>query len=137
MVVVINYLSVLVAAVVGFVIGSLWYTVLFGKVWMKLMEFSPKQLAKNKKKGMMGSMIFMFISILVMAYVVDYLLIYTGGVNMTAGAMLGFWVWLGFVATTMTGQVLWEGKSWKLYFINVAHYLVVLIVMGAILAAWR
>ncbi|MBI3026774.1 DUF1761 domain-containing protein, partial [Candidatus Woesearchaeota archaeon] len=50
--------------------------------------------------------------------------------------VLGFWVWIGFLATTQIGMVLWEGKPIKLYIINTLHYLVVLAVMSAILAVW-
>ncbi len=50
------------------------------------------------------------------------------------GMMVGFWAWLGFVATIMLGKVIWEMTPVKLYGINVAYYLVSLLLMGAILA---
>lgn len=73
---------------------------------------------------------------LLMAYVLAYFVNYTGATTALAGAMAGFWVWLGFIATVQLGTVLWEGKSWSLYLLNVAYYLVSLVVMGIILAVW-
>lgn len=50
--------------------------------------------------------------------------------------MAGFWNWLGFVAPVTLGAVLWEGKHWKLWFLNNGYYLVTLLLMGAVLALW-
>jgi len=45
----INYLAVLVATVVNFVLGGLWYSpLLFGKKWMALMNVTEEEI---KKKG--------------------------------------------------------------------------------------
>jgi hypothetical protein len=41
--------------------------------------------------------------------------------------------WLGFIATTSLGMVLWEGKSWKLYAINIGYYFVTFIIGGLFL----
>lgn len=35
------------------------------------------------------------------------------------------------------GAVLWEGKSWALWLLMNAYYLVVLPAMGTILAVWK
>ena len=47
----VNYLAVLVAAIVSMVIGGLWYSpLLFGNVWMKLSGITQKDVEKAKKK---------------------------------------------------------------------------------------
>ncbi len=39
----VNYLAVLVAAIVGMVVGFIWYSPkVFGKMWMKLSGVNPK-----------------------------------------------------------------------------------------------
>ena len=45
-------------------------------------------------------------------------------------------MWLGFIAPVTLGSVLWEMKSWKLWILNNAYYLVVLVVMGLIFTLW-
>ena len=132
----INYIAVLVSAVAGFVIGALWYSVLFGKVWMKLSGMDNKKIEKEKKKGMTKSFIGGFVALLVMAFVLAHFVDMAEAATVLEGAQAGFWAWLGFVATIMLNKVLWEGKPFKLYLLDAAHYFVVLIAMGAILAVW-
>lgn len=52
------------------------------------------------------------------------------------GLQAGWWNWLGFVAPTTVGMVLWEGKPWKLWIITAGFYLLSLLLMGVILGAW-
>ena len=49
-----NYVSVLVVAVAGFLLGWLWYGLFFGRVWMAEMKFTPESMAAAKEKGMAG-----------------------------------------------------------------------------------
>lgn len=131
----VSYTAVVVAAVVSFIIGFLWYSpLLFGKMWMRLMGLTEQKM-KEAKKGMAKTMAFGFIATLVMSYVMAHIIGFSGAATATEGAMGGFWVWLGFVATIMLGSVLWESRPFSLYLINSLHYLVVLVVMGVIHAA--
>ena len=59
-----------------------------------------------------------------------------GSGSFATGAITGFWIWLGFLATTMINVVLWENKPFTLYLLQAAHYLVGLALMGGILAVW-
>ena len=132
----INYLAVLVSAVAGFVIGALWYSVLFGKVWMRLSGMDKKKIEKERKKGMAKSYAAGFAVLVVMAFVLAHFVDMAEAATVLEGAQAGFWAWLGFVATIMLNKVLWEGKPFKLYLLDAAHYLVVLLAMGSILAVW-
>ena len=133
----INNIAVVAAAVVSMVIGAAWYSpLLFGKLWMKLSWMTEKQLAEAKKKGMAKSYAIAFLAVLVMSYVLAHFVDYLGATTVMAGVEAGFWLWLGFVATVLINGVLWEGKPFKLYLLNIAHYLIALLVMGAILAVW-
>ncbi len=135
---VINYLAVLVSALATIVVGFLWYSpLLFGKLWMKLSMISNADIKKAKQKGMTASYLLMIISTLLMSYVLAVFLDYANALTPVAGLATGVLLWLGFVVPLLLGSVLWEGKSWKLYMLNVAYYLVVLIIMGAILGGWQ
>ena len=127
----VNYLAVLIAAVAAFAVGALWYSVLFGKVWRKEMGMGDMPASMG---GMGSSMIGGFIATLVLTYVLDYFLIALGAVTLSAALTIAFWAWLGFIATVMSNIVWYEKKSWTLYFINAAHYLVALLVASAVLA---
>ena len=132
----INYLAVLAAAVVSIILGFLWYGPLFGKQWMQLMGITNKQMKEAGQKGMSKTYSIMVVSTLLTSYILAHFVDYMQASSMIDGIMLGFWIWLGFIATVQIGSVLWEQKPVKLYFINTLHTLVNLAVMGAILAVW-
>ena len=126
----VNYLSILIASVFSFVVGMLWYSpALFGNLWTKLSKVDIK---KSKNKSSVGvSMLLGFISTLILASVFQYLIVLLKYSGLAAGATLGFWLWLGFLATSLLGGVLWEGKPWGLYILNSVYWLVNLLVIGA------
>lgn len=136
----INYLAVIAATVSSIVLGFAWYGPLFGKPWMKLMGFTPESMEKAKAKNMNGTYAIMMASSFVMAYVLAHVTIfamsYTQTYGIMGGLMSGFWNWLGFVAPVMMGAQLWEGKPWKLFWIQAGYYLVSLLIQGVILATW-
>ena len=123
--------SVAVAAIASMVIGMLWYGPLFGKKWMTLMKM--KQTAKKTMPA--SSMLVQLASSLVMAYVLAMFITMLNVTGYMNGALVGFWVWLGFIATVEIGGVLWEGKPTELYILKAAGSLVTLAVMGAIIAS--
>lgn len=137
----VNWLAVVVSAIVSMIIGFLWYGPLFGKKWMAMMGWGQEHIDAAKAKGGMGkSYVIAFIGSLVMAYVLAHIVAMArmAGISsgLSGGLQSGFWAWLGFVATTGLGSVLWEGRKWNLYTFNMAYQLVNLLVMGAILATW-
>ncbi len=137
----VNWLAVVISAIVSMVIGFLWYGPVFGKNWVAMMGWSQSHIDEAKKKGGMGkNYVIAFIAALVTAYVLAHIITMArmAGISsgISGGLQSGFWAWLGFVATQAIGGVLWEGKSWKLYTFNMAHTLVSFLIIGAILAKW-
>lgn len=132
----VNLVAVATAAVVSMLVGFLWYSpMLFGKQWMKLMGKSEEDM--EKAKGDMGRVYFIsFVANLVMACVLGVLINFVGASKAMQGMQVGFWVWLGFVATTMLTGVLYEGKKIELYLINTGYQLVSILSMAAVLVMW-
>jgi hypothetical protein len=131
----VSWLGVLIAAAASFAIGMFWYSPAgFGKQWMKLVGLSTADMEKAKKKGMGKTMGMAAVTQLVTAFVLAHFVIFTGSTSWLDGAQTGFWLWLGFMATKSLGMVLWENKPKELYFLNIGHDLVGMLVMGAILA---
>lgn len=128
-------MAVIAAGLVGYIIGMLWYMpALFGKAWLKLSGLTEKDM----KEGMTPQIMLLgLVASLLMAYVLAAVIGAFDGQTIAAGLMGGFWIWLGFVATTSINSVLYEKKSWTLFAINTGYYLVALLAMGAILAGWR
>lgn len=135
--VLINYWAVLVSGVLGMIIGGLWYSpAVFGKMWMTLSGLTPEKMEECKKKGMTKQYVLQLIAVLVMTSVLACIVRNAGAITLSSGLYVGFYTWLGFIAPVTLGSILWEGKPWKLWLINNAHYLIVLLISGAILAIW-
>lgn len=127
-----NYLAVLVSAIVSMVIGGLWFSpVLFGKLWMKLAGHSDKDVAGMKKKIAMGYIIG-FITTLITVWVLAWTISATGMNALTVALM----IWLGFFGASKLGMVLWDNKPFSLYLILVSYDLVMLLVSSWILMVW-
>lgn len=131
----VNIWAIIVAAVASFAVGMLWYGPLFGKIWMKMMNITPKSM-KNMKMTPAVAMCLGFLAALVTAYVISQFVSLLNVAGFGAAVQLAFWIWLGFIAMTQIGAVLWEGRSWKLFLLNAGHTLVNTVVMTAIIAAW-
>lgn len=130
----VNYLAVLSAAVAAMIVGALWYSpLLFGRLWMQLSGITEEKLKELKAKGMGKSYALMFLCTLIMAFVLAHFAKVWNVKDAMSALQLAFWVWLGFIATVMFNSVLWEGKSVKLYTLNVAHEFVSIAVMSLIL----
>jgi len=132
----VNYLAVLVAAVASFLLGWFWYGPLFGKPWMKLMNFDKNSM-KSMKLSPVTAMILGFLTYLIIAYVLAGFISILNAATIVEGMKIAFWIWLGFIATTTLGSFLWEGKSIKLYLLNNAYNLLNILVIAVILTAWK
>ena len=133
----INYVAVVIAAVASTVIGTAWYSMLFGKMWMHAMGITKERMEGMKKHGMGKLYGINFVATLVMAYVLAHFVAVWNTVDMSGAIQLAFWTWLGFIATVMVGSILWENKPVKLYYINVSFQLVSLSAMAIILTLWK
>lgn len=135
--VIVSLTAVLVATLATMVVGFLWYSpALFGKIWIHEMKLTKQSMEKAKQKGMGKTYFLAFITTFITAYVLAHFAAFLSLTTFNEAFQLAFWTWLGFFATTQLGSVLWEGKSLKLYFINVLHHFVALVIMAAILVAW-
>ena len=131
----INYMAVVVAAVASFVVSWIWFGPLFGKKWMHLHGKTHADTAGMKMP--MGSMAMEFIATLVTAYVLARFVTLLGVMDVTNAIHLTVWIWLGFVAAIMVGEVLWEDKKWELFWIKAAGRFVSILVMTVILGVWH
>ncbi len=132
----VNWLAIVVAAAASMGLGMWWYSPkAFGKAWIKASGLKKKDLKKLQKKNMGPTFFWATVAALVTAFVLEKFAMMLNATTIGTGAYIGFWAWLGFVATTQLSGVLWAGQKLKLYKINALHYLVVYVIMGAIVAA--
>ncbi len=130
----INYPAIVVAAVLHWLLGAVWYSpALFASRWMALIGKGPEQF----KDSGLAPYIVAFAANLVMAFILAIVCGYTNANTAIKGAQTGVLLWLGFVATTALSEYLFEGRPKELFMINAGYPLVGLVLMGAILGAWK
>ncbi len=126
-----NIFHLLVAALIGFLIGGIWYSpILFAKPWQRL---SGKTMTKD---GMATQFIGTFLAMFVMAYVLLNYIAATAAYSVATGMEAGFWLWLGLIVTSNVINNLYSRRSWSLVAIDLGYYLIALLAMGGLLAVW-
>jgi hypothetical protein len=130
----INYLGVVVAAVVGFIFGGIWYGVL-GKTWMVALGKTEAEIKARRME--VAPMVITFVAMLVMAWMLAGLVGHFGAGEPTVrnGMIAGACVWLGFVITTQVANHAFQGQKRMLTVIDGGHWLGVLLIQGAAIGA--
>lgn len=129
----VNYVAVVIAAVAAFVIGAVWYAPpVFGNRWTALLGKTQAQLGQPGPAFALG-----IVAALVNAWVLAVLAATLGTKTASEGAVLGFYAWLGFMATITAAQGIFEKRPWSLWLLNNAHNVIVQVVMGGIIGAIR
>lgn len=129
----VNFVPIFITAIIYIALGTLWYSPwLFGSLWQRETKIDHTQM-RSPWLGSIGG----FIAALIMSYVLSLLIMWTATHTISDGICLGFWTWLGFVATTLFSKVLWENNTLTLYLINSLFILLFLMISGGILSFWR
>lgn len=128
----INWLAVLVAIIARMFVGYLWYGPLFGKPWMQLVGLTDETM-EGQGKAMGLAVVVAIVMSIIMATLVDY----ANATTFLGGLLTGFFVWLGFVATTQYQLVIFEDRKPKLFFINTGYEFTNLLIMGVVMALWQ
>lgn len=123
---------VLVAAAVNFFIGFMFHGPIGGKMWMKLANIVPT--GKEKFSDMVPQMVKNYLVNVVAAYVLALLISWIGMPGASNGILIAFSVWLGFIVTSSSMDVIWMGASSKLWLYECGVALLSFLAMGAILA---
>lgn len=132
-----NFFAILVAAVVAFLLGGLWYSpLLFAKLWTAAHGFTAEQIAAMKA-GAPRVYGISFVALIVMAAVLSIVLNHLGAHDWKAGALWSAHIWLGFAATIGLMANLYGGRKFAVFAIDTGYQLLYLTVMGAILGAWH
>lgn len=129
----INVVTILIAAVVNMVVGFVWYSpILFAKQWSKLTGRKANEMGDGTSTYAITTL-----GAIVQALILAHFVAYAGATTASKGAIVGFWLWLGFVAIPQKVNTLFAGTRKKLWAINTGYFLVVLLINGALFAAWR
>ena len=130
-----NYLTVFVVTIAGFLFGWLWYSpVLFARAWMAEMKFSGEKM-HAAKPGMARLMATSFACTFVSTFAVSALITAHRSESVLKGAMYGGFLGVMLVSPRLLNGGLWENRSVSLQAITLGHEILLFVMQGAIFAA--
>ena len=128
-----NWLAIIVATVIAFVLGGAWYAKgLFGAAWMQdvgLTEESAKN--ANMPKTFSGAFVLQLVAAMTLANFLGPESTWLSGVH--TGLVIG----IGFLATAYGVTYLFEQRPLRLFMINAGYNVVLLAIMGSIIGGWH
>jgi hypothetical protein len=135
---VVNYLAVLVAGIVIFVLGGLWYSpVLFARRWMALMGKTEEELKAAGAGSMPILYLLAFLCGLVIAWAMAVVVNHFPPFTLARAAGLGLFCWAGFAAPTSFATAIFSSTPKPLWLINSAYNAVSFVLAALIIVAWR
>lgn len=126
----INWIAVVIAAASAFVLGGVWYTVLFGRQWQELVGLSDEQVRQSQGKVFGGSAA---LQVIMAASLAAFIGAEGLGFGLFAGAAVG----LTLVAASFGVNYLFERKPLVLFVINGGYVALTFVAMGAIIGAMQ
>ncbi|MES2575865.1 MAG: DUF1761 domain-containing protein [Bacteroidota bacterium] len=159
----INFIALLVAALVTLVVGFIWYNPkVFGTIWMREAGLTPEALQNGNMLKIFGlTYVFSLMTIMILmgltihqsgavgmvggppmlesakpsfaAFMADYGTAYR---TFKHGALHGFMTGLFFAFPIVAINSLFERKSWKYIFIHAGYWIVTLTLMGGIICGF-
>ncbi len=99
---------------------------------MVLMGYTRENIQTMRLTGLQA-MIGGFVAQLLQVYILAYFIIIAGATDIVGALVLTSWLWLGFVALTQLGGLLWENRAPKLFFFNAAYQLIQISIAAAVL----
>ena len=126
----VNWIAVIAAAVMGFVVGGIWYGPIMGKKWMGAVGLTEQDI----KQGSMGAI---YGGAFGFSLIASWTLAHTFATYMTelsfsVKVMTAFGVALGFIIPAIGTNYLFSQKSKSLFFIDSGYWLLFYIAMGVV-----
>lgn len=135
----VNYLAVLTATVAAWFFGAIWYTAL-SRAWVAALGKTADQLkAESEGRSRFANIfpfILSFVAEFIMATMLYGIMTHTGLFGLRAGMISGVLIWVGFVITTMAVNNAYPMRKPMLTVIDGAHWLGVLLIVGAIIGVF-
>ena len=125
--------AIVIAAVVSFLFGWLWYGVLFPKAWVEAVGKTEEELRAQGNSP--APFIIAFVAQVIMAWVLAGVIGHLGPEEVTVrnGVISAAFIWLGFVITALAVNHAFQGSKRTLTLIDGGHWLGVLLLQGAIM----
>jgi hypothetical protein len=133
----VNPWAVIVAAVVYWILGGLWFGVLFHNSWMAGSNLTQQQIADSQAHLDPWPHIIAFVANLVMALVIAKIISAVGQWSAGGGLRVGMMTGIGIAFAAMVTEMVFEGRAHSFILISAGYPVVGCMIMGTILGAWK
>jgi hypothetical protein len=133
-----NWLAVIVGAVIYFALGALWYSpMLLGRQWQRSIGWDPERTPPEMSATTYAVP---FLAYVAMAIAIGLLAAATGTDELTEGLVLGVVAGVGLLLMhTLVDATFDPNKPepWTWFAINGSYHLIGVIIVAVIVAVWR
>ena len=133
-----NWLGILVAFLISFISGALWFgPKTFYPVWMRARGIASGQLTNQQNKPVLlfgGTLLGVLVQTLTLGFIITNLQQHQADFDVIDGAFVGFALGVGIAAFASLSHRLFGGESLKVWIIETANDAINLTVAGAIIA---
>ena len=129
----VNWAAVIVATVIAFAIGGLWYSkALFGDTWLQEVALTEEAVNNaNMPKTFGGTFVLQFFAMTALAAILG------ADSNWLDGLKLGLLVSVFWISTAYGITYLFEQRPFRLFLINAGYYVALFAASGTVLGAWN
>jgi len=130
-----NWLAVLVSAVVDWVLGAVWFTV-FAKAWTAGLRMAPEEIQAYKSHPNFWPYLIALICSFLLAYVIARMLGKAESHSLFGGISVGILIGLA-TAVAMVTEMVFEVRPGSFIMIAAGYPFVGCVLMGIILGLWK
>jgi hypothetical protein len=130
-----NWVAILVAAIAAFIFEALWFSI-FMNEWLAGIGRTREWLMGTGLNPAVQYATAILCSIIVAA-VLTICIQASGAQTARRGVLCGAVIWFGFIATSWAKAYIFEVRGFQIYFIYTGYYLIELMLIGAIVGAWK
>ena len=129
----VNWVAVLAAAVMGFVVGGIWYGPIMGKKWMGAVGLSEEEIRSGNMAAIYGgALAFSLLASWTLAHTYAS---YAVNLSFSVKVLTAVGIAAGFILPAIGTNYLFSQKSKTLFFIDAGYWLLFYAAMGAVHAA--
>lgn len=133
----INYLAVFAAGIAYWLVGMLWFSLIFGKIWSYEVQKHGIKIKKPSTQDMIIKSILTFIFNLLVSFALSIFIMAFGISSWQPALVLGLILGIFFTGTGMAISYVWESRSLKLSLIDIGYPILGIIIASIILALWK
>lgn len=136
----INYLAVIVCAVLSMVTGYVWFGPMFGKKWLEVIKAKPEDLAARKEMQKKAGPLY-GVQFVLSLFQIWILAQFISGSLEGMGLTNSLWIWAGFVMPTIAGASMWNNDSakvsWTRFWLQSVYQLLNFVIFALVLSFWK